>query len=163
MGVPAVACLTCLSKRTCLDVHLSAEHKHSVMTGFAVYDPSADEEPHLFPQWSFHSDCSSCEQINLVFISSLTLTNLVASEGALPNMQSCSTLMLHWSRRFTELCWPVQFRELVIGFEPLRKNMQRVGYVEAAEVCLCGQKECRTKAWTGNDSAKLSEQQLVDA
>ena len=31
------------------------------------------------------------------------------------------SLCTHWSRQFTELCWRVQFRELIIGFKPFRK------------------------------------------
>ena len=31
------------------------------------------------------------------------------------------SLCTHWSRQFTELCWRVQFWELIIGFIPFRK------------------------------------------
>ena len=55
-----------------------------------------------------------------------------------------STLCTHWSRQFTELCWRVQFWELIIGFIPLRKPHVRpyvthrstTNFEELAEVAL---------------------------
>ena len=55
----------------------------------------------------------------------------------------------HWSRRFTELCWQVQFRELVIRIIPLRKQVnddssgrERQGYEVG---CMQGGKKKRKK------------------
>ncbi len=50
-------------------------------------------------------------------------------EHAVPAYQANSSaifIRMHRSWQFTELCWRVQFRELIIGFIPLRKQQCRL-------------------------------------
>ena len=73
----------------------------------------------------------------------------------------------HWSQQFTELCWQVQFRELIIGYIPLRKCNAKplMGHMYFKMMTHCapeaeaaraqkGQSACAqayTELWAGND------------